>query len=255
MGFIVRDGKFREQTADTWIHYHGGDMQVRLWYPESSGHITAQVQDLATISEEWTGTPEEFFTEGIALLRASHVYPNEIEEIRRQAILKLMTDGFEFFVQQPKVPASAQSVSASTDRVVLCYSKEGQSSVRELYCWLKAEGFSPWMDCEDLVGGQDWEFEIRNAIQGARAVIVCMTERLAGKRGFIQREIKFALDEATQQPEGAIFIVPVRIEDCSVPDRLATLHWIDLFEVSGHERLRQALDRTHPVGTVSDQEA
>lgn len=248
MGFVVRDRKFRTQTADTWIHYQGGDLQVRLWYPESSGqessgHITAQVQDLATIAAEWTGTPEEFFTEGIALLRDNLVYPNEIEEIRRQAILKLMADGFEFFVRQAKVPASAQPASASAGRVVLCYSKERQASVRELYRWLQAEGLSPWMDCEDLVGGQDWEFEIRNAIRGARAVIVCMTERLAGKRGFIQREIKFALDEATQQPEGAIFIVPVRIEDCSVPDRLVTLHWIDLFEPSGHERLRQALTK------------
>lgn len=253
MGSEVKNEKFRSQTNDTWLHYQGGDLQVRLWYPESGGHITAQVQDLATISGEWTGTPEEFFTEGIAFLRRHLVYPNEIDEIRGHAILKLMNDGFEFFVRQPVVLPSTRFYPASPGRVVLCYSKESQTSARELYRWLKNEGFSPWMDCEDLVGGQDWEFEIRKTIRGARAVIVCMTERLPGKRGFIQREIKFALDEATQQPEGAIFIVPVRMEDCSVPDRLTSFQWIDLFESSGHERLRQSLDKTHPVGTESDQ--
>jgi hypothetical protein len=37
------------------------------------------------------------------------------------------------------------------------------------------------------------------------------------KTGFVQKEIKIAPDAADEQPEGRIYIIPVRLEDCDVP--------------------------------------
>ena len=55
--------------------------------------------------------------------------------------------------------------------------------------------------------------------------------------GFVQKEIKFVLDVADEQPEGRIFIIPARLEDCKVPDRLSRWHWVNLFEDTGYDNL------------------
>lgn len=71
--------------------------------------------------------------------------------------------------------------------------------------------------------------------------LVCLSARSVTKRGYLNREIVTALDIADEQPEGAIFIIPVRLEPCSVPDRLSRWQWVNLYEDGGYERLRAAL--------------
>ena len=41
--------------------------------------------------------------------------------------------------------------------------------------------------------------------------------------------------------EDDIYLIPVRIEECDVPERLRDFHWVDLFEHGGFERLVKAL--------------
>lgn len=42
-------------------------------------------------------------------------------------------------------------------------------------------------------------------------------------------------------PPGDIFIIPIRLEACDVPDSLSLFHWIDYFEKDGWERLLKAI--------------
>ncbi len=128
-------------------------------------------------------------------------------------------------------------------RAFLCHASEDKEAVRELYARLCTDGFAPWLDEEDLLPGQDWELEVRKAVRGADVVLVCLSSKAVSKRGFIQKEIKFALDVADEQPEGAIFVIPVRLEACDVPERLKGRHWVDLFGEGGYERLQRALLR------------
>ena len=57
----------------------------------------------------------------------------------------------------------------------------------------------------------------------------------------LQKEISIALDAAEERPEGSIFIIPVRLEQCTVPRRLKHLQWVDLFDSDGYYRLLAAL--------------
>ncbi len=50
-----------------------------------------------------------------------------------------------------------------------------------------------------------------------------------------------ALDIADEKPEGHIFVIPLKLEECEVPDRLQTFQWVDLFKERGYERLKSAL--------------
>jgi hypothetical protein len=61
------------------------------------------------------------------------------------------------------------------------------------------------------------------------------------KRGYVQREFKLALDTLQEMPENLIHIIPVRLDDCIIPEQFGFLHWCNLFENDGFERLVQAI--------------
>ena len=69
-------------------------------------------------------------------------------------------------------------------------------------------GCQPWLDNESLLPGQDWDSEIRKAIREAHVFLVCLSSRSVTKRGYVQKEIKFALDAATEISEGNIHHFP-----------------------------------------------
>jgi hypothetical protein len=54
---------------------------------------------------------------------------------------------------------------------------------------------------------------------------------------------KMSLDVADEQPEGTIFIIPVRLDECDVPDRLRRWHWVRLFDANGFGKLMTALEQ------------
>lgn len=126
-------------------------------------------------------------------------------------------------------------------RVFLCYSSEDKPQVRDIYHRLIAKGIGAWLDEESLLPGQDWELEIRKAISRTHVVIVCLSQGSTNKRGYVQKEIKFALDEAGKQLEGDIYIIPVKLEACDLPDRLQRYQTLNIFEERGFEKLLNAL--------------
>jgi len=134
-------------------------------------------------------------------------------------------------------------------RVFLCHSSGDKPAVIELYERLVKDGIDAWLDKEKLIPGQDWRVEIPKAVKNSDIVIVCLSSQSVTKEGFVQKEIKFALDAADEKPEGTIFIIPVRLENCDVPERINRFHWVDLFSNDGYERLLKALQiRAESVG-------
>jgi hypothetical protein len=71
--------------------------------------------------------------------------------------------------------------------------------------------------------------------------VACLSEHSVSKEGDVQRELREALDVAQNMPEGSVFIIPLRIEPCSPPRRMANLQWINLFEDGGYQKLLDAL--------------
>jgi hypothetical protein len=132
-------------------------------------------------------------------------------------------------------------------QIFLSYAREDEERIREIYRRLSKAKLSPWLDLEDLLPGQEWKKAILSAIKDSKFVLIFLTEKSINKRGYIQKEIAAALDIAEEIPDGDVFIIPVRLEPCSVPDRLAKWQWVDLFEHNGLDLLLNAL-RQH-LGT------
>lgn len=126
-------------------------------------------------------------------------------------------------------------------RVFLCHASGDKSAVRELYQRLRADGIDAWLDEENLLPGQDWQRAIPKAVRESDVVIVCLSRSSITKAGYVQKEIKFALDVADEQPEDTIFLIPLKLEECNVPDRLSRWQWVNLFSPNGYERLMRAL--------------
>jgi hypothetical protein len=137
--------------------------------------------------------------------------------------------------------ASQLSAEGSHLTVFLCHSSSDKAAVRELHKRLISAGARPWLDTVDLLPGQVWEREIPAAVRRSDAVLVCLSPASIGKTGYLQREIKYALDAAEEQSDDSIFLIPGRLEPCEVPERLRRWQWVDLFAPDGYDRLVTAL--------------
>lgn len=126
-------------------------------------------------------------------------------------------------------------------RVFLCHASEDKQTVRDLYARLTNDGFDPWLDEEDILPGQDWQREITSALHDADVVLVCLSQTSISKTGYVQKEIKDVLDLADLQPEGTIFLIPVRLNKCNVPQRLGRWQWVDYFHDKGYDLLLKSL--------------
>jgi len=97
------------------------------------------------------------------------------------------------------------------------------------------------LDDEELLPGQEWQVEIAKAVRTSDVVLVCLSPRSVAKDGYVQKEIKLALDVADEKPEGTIFVVPLKLEECEVPTRLAKWHWTSLNQERGYVQLLRSL--------------
>jgi hypothetical protein len=115
-------------------------------------------------------------------------------------------------------------------KVFIAYAYEDEDAAKRLSSSLKAAGFDPWLDQEQLLPGQNWPRAIDRAIEVSDFFIACLSKRSTLKRGHFQSELRYALDLASRVPLDDIFLVPARLDDCVVPRTICqSTQYIDLF--------------------------
>lgn len=144
------------------------------------------------------------------------------------------------------IPASRNSerIGNSSLRVFLCHSSNDKQAVRKLYHQLGKENWIDlWLDEERLLPGEKWDLEIRRAVKATDIVIVCLSNGSINKEGYIQKEIKYVLDVADEKPEGTIFVIPLKLEPCEVPERLIAWQWVNYYEEGSYKRVMLSLQK------------
>jgi len=114
--------------------------------------------------------------------------------------------------------------------VFISYAREDLPAVQRLKAGLDAAGIRTWFDLDRLEGGDDYDRKIQRNIARCSyfiPVISAATERRL--EGFFRREWSYAMDRSRNIAEGALFIVPVCIDDTNavsahVPDKFKALH-------------------------------
>jgi TIR domain-containing protein len=129
-------------------------------------------------------------------------------------------------------------------KVFLCHAPEDEKSARALYRRLSVDRYDVWLNDKSILPGKNRHLEILKAIRSSDIVIICLSKTSILKEGYFQKEIKKALEKADEKSEDTIYIIPVRLDDCVMPERLEELEKADYFDKGGYERLKAALDHT-----------
>ncbi len=126
-------------------------------------------------------------------------------------------------------------------QVFLIYAHGDKKAVRKLYERISRNHIKAWLDEKELFPGQNWKYEIRQAILRSDVVIVFLSMQFNKQGGFRHEEIKIALEKARSFPDGEIFIIPARLEKCDLPEPLRQWQCVDLFEADGFRKLLRAI--------------
>lgn len=126
--------------------------------------------------------------------------------------------------------------------IFLSYSSPDYERVHEYYAALVAEGLDPWLDKEKLVAGQNWDFEIKRALARAAIIVVFLSENSISRRGYVQREIRIALDQAQNKLHDDIYVIPVMLDEVPIPSQLDAIQVVGPTSEDPYKQLSTAID-------------
>jgi len=122
------------------------------------------------------------------------------------------------------------------------YAKENRAEVREIADRLFQDGFLTWLDYKDLKPGDNWKTRIDDVIQRADYVLLFLSSTSVSKVGYVQRELKYALEQMQLRPTGRRYIIPIRLDNCDVPRELGEIQWLNLWQEGAYQKLIDAIE-------------
>ncbi len=140
-------------------------------------------------------------------------------------------------------------------KIFLAHASEDKVIVHEIYQKLSEVGFSPWLDENDLIAGQNWQVEIPKVIQQSDIFIACLSENSVKKQGFIQKELRLALNSYAERPTESIYLILLRLDDCEIPDlqipqfgvKLREIQCLDYWKHDGFNQLIKIIEHSSPM--------
>jgi len=115
-------------------------------------------------------------------------------------------------------------------RLFISYAHQDLGTAKRIYRDLSNVGHKPWLDKYDLKPGEDWKAGIAREISRCHFFLALLTRHSLTKRGYVQMELRTALETLQLYPSPKRYLIPIRLEECyPADDRLAALHWVDLF--------------------------
>jgi hypothetical protein len=137
-------------------------------------------------------------------------------------------------------------MAKESENIFLSYAKEDGGKAADLYESLTATGLSVWFDKKSLKPGERWKSAISNAIRTSRYFVALMSSGSSHKKGYVQQEIREALEVLNEFPDNEIYLIPVRLDDCAPSHlRLNDLNWVDMFP-SWQEGIQKLLNFFSP---------
>ena len=97
-------------------------------------------------------------------------------------------------------------------QIFLIYAHSDKKVVHKLYHRLTRKHIKAWLDEMALLPGQNWKYEIRQAILRSDFVIVCLSRQFNKQGGYRHEELKIVLEKAKSLPDDQIFLIPARLE-------------------------------------------
>ncbi len=131
----------------------------------------------------------------------------------------------------------------TTPSIFVSYASPDRARVIPFYNHLTERGFSVWIDCRSLKPGQNWDFEIKRELDKATFVLAFVSNNSFDRRGYVQRELKVALDKLNEKLIDDIYLIPVLLDDDTpIPPQLRALQCIRASEPECNARIIDAIN-------------
>jgi len=108
------------------------------------------------------------------------------------------------------------------NKVFISYVGDNYDAAEELYDLFQNNDLDPWLDKKKLKIGQDWNLYIQEAIEKSDFIVMLFSTKSVLKRSFYQKELRTALRLVEEKLPTDIFILPVKVEDCEIPEVFTT---------------------------------
>lgn len=128
--------------------------------------------------------------------------------------------------------------------IFISYARDDFDASEKLRDDLQRLGYQHvWKDVYEIVAGAEWEREIRLALEKHHFVVSCLSKAATEKQRYFQKELRVALG---LHRENVTHLIPVRLEECEIPDELKPYNYVDLFPdwPAGLESIRLSITRT-----------
>ncbi|WP_027034831.1 TIR domain-containing protein [Mesorhizobium ciceri] len=126
-------------------------------------------------------------------------------------------------------------------QVFISYARPDREAAGELYDWLKQNGFESWVDFKKIKGGQNWDFEIKRALDRSSIIVILWSKNSRDRRGYIQRQLKLSLEKYQEKLIDDIFIIPVLIDDSPIPEQFKSIQALFTSQSDFREALSDAI--------------
>lgn len=259
-GFKVNEKKTRLQLATQRQEITG------LIVNQFPNVRRSYIREIRAILHHWSKTDEETALKKYLCKHKKHRYPGKkpltLRQIMRGKIeflgmirgrndpiyrrygleLENLDDTYVFKGNRTEEGEGEVEMSDASAKIFLSYAREDEIEVKKIYNRLKKVGFEPWMDQMNIFAGEDWERAIKKAQENADIFIFCCSKNSAEKRGFIQVEIRQALELAKRRLAKDIYIIPLLLEEgVEIPESVDSYQALKYFEDNGWNRLTQSI--------------
>lgn len=123
----------------------------------------------------------------------------------------------------------------------LSYAKEDEAVAQKLVKDMERCGLRIWFDSQSLIGGQRWPQVIHEAVEGCRYFLALISTHWHSRPRFAHDELKLALKAWSSAPNRSQYIIPILLEDVTIPIPLVPYHVVKLFPTweTGVDTLRR----------------
>jgi hypothetical protein len=145
--------------------------------------------------------------------------------------------------RQPAAPASAAAApqrflpparEMPENAIFISYAREDLPAVQRLKTGMDAAGLTTWFDLDRLEGGDDYDRKIHANINRCSFFVPVISASTQQRHeAYFRREWSYAVDRTRNMAEGAVFILPVCIDDTAeaaalVPEPFKAVHMLRL---------------------------
>lgn len=112
--------------------------------------------------------------------------------------------------------------------IFISYASEDLTAALTLFDALEAEGLHPWLDKKKILPGQDFDSQIWVAATRAEFFCILLSPRSVNKRGFVRKEMRFALEKWKEKLPDDVYLIPCRIDNAEIPFEFRPLQYCNL---------------------------